>query len=156
MRTTAKNLIILAGVALMTFWNASPGRAGDKAEKARKTRLIVSGVTFGAVYAGTIIGDRAIDSSVNFSQLYVPVIGPLLALGAYDNKVDPDYSGRTRDKVLFVLSSTIQAASVVVFALNLRSKSEGKATREPPHFFSNLSVGPDDRGGFVAAYRFRF
>jgi hypothetical protein len=156
MAVTCKNLAILAGVALLTCWNASPGRADDKGEKARKTRLVVSGVAFGAAYAGTIIGDRAIDSSVNFSQLYVPVIGPFLALGKYGDKVDPDYSGRTRDKVLFVLSGAVQAASALVFALNLKSKDTSKATREPQNFFSNLSIGPDGRGGFVAAYRLCF
>jgi hypothetical protein len=128
MNTTFKNLVILTGVALLTCWSASSSWADDKAEKARKTRLIVSGVVFGATYAGTIIEDRAIDSSVNFSQLYVPIIGPFLALGKYDDKVDPDYSGRTRDKVLFVLSGAVQAASAVVFVLNLNSKSSGKAT----------------------------
>jgi hypothetical protein len=156
MAATLKNLAMMIGLAAIMLWTVSSSWAGTNADEARKTRLIVSGVVFGVTYAGTIIGDRAIDSSVNFSQLYVPAIGPFLALGAYDDKVDPDYSGRSRDKVLFVLSGAVQTASLIVFALNLKSKDSGKAGINLPEVLSSLSVAPNGRGGFVAGYRFRF
>jgi hypothetical protein len=156
MTITLKKLFILVNLIFFTFWNISYSQTNTNSDKSRKSLLIVSGVVFGVTYLGTIIGDQTIDSSVNFPELFVPVIGPFLALGNYDNKVNPYYSGRTRDKALFVLSGTVQTISALVFFFNLTGNKSSQLSINSNTFISNLSINSDSRGSLVATYRWQF
>jgi hypothetical protein len=76
-------------------------------------------------------------------------------LSSYDDKVtNPYYTGRKRDKTLFVLSSAVQAVSAFIFIKNL-SGHKKNTNSTALKALSNLSIHANGRGDFLASYRFQ-
>jgi hypothetical protein len=124
---------------------------------AKKPLIIAGAITFGTFYIGGIVLDNTIDNSVNFSELYIPVIGPFLARANYDDKVSPDYDAADLEKTLFVLDGIVQAAGAVMLitGLAMNYSPDGKLINIGKSI-SQFSIAPVPGKGFRAGYRFSF
>ena len=124
---------------------------------AKKPLVIAGAITLGAFYIGGIVLDHTIDNSVNFSELYIPVLGPFLARASYDDKVSPYYDGADLEKTLFILDGIIQTAGAVMLitGLTMHYSPDGKIFNIGKSI-SQFSINPIPGKGFRTGYRFSF
>ena len=135
---------------------ALPGQAAASAtddRESQRRQLVIWWSILGATVAATVVGD-VVNQGLNFPETFVPVAGPFIALARYDNVVNPSYSGRTTDKVLFAASGILQTVSLVMIIKSLRSRNAKDAggLRHVPA----VSLVPTGRHGFLLSYRSQF
>jgi len=135
-----------------SLYNQQTGRS-----KAKKPLIIVGAAVLGGVYVASLVIDRAYESDVIFDELYIPVIGPFLAIANYDDHVDPSYSGADFDKSLFLISGILQTAGAVLLITGLsKSYTPDSNIYKTREFFTKFSIAPMQRKGLSASYRFNF
>jgi hypothetical protein len=94
---------------------------GDVIYDPMNVDVFASGATaFGASYLASIIAAASTDH-VGAERLYVPVVGPWLALGDWGNcpVASPSCDSNTTDKVLLVADGIVQAAGVLTMIESL-------------------------------------
>ena len=132
---------------------AAPG--GDDA--ARRNQIIIWGVVLGGTHAATILTDAAVGNGIDFPEVFIPVMGPWIALARFDSVVINPVSQEAtrRDKFLFAASGVVQGVSL---ALLLRASLSGRGDKKSSglNHLANISLTPTDRHGFLLSYRRRF
>ena len=125
--------------------------------RAKKPLIIVGASLLGGFYLAGLIIDRAYAPDVVFEELYIPVIGPFLAVANYDDHVSPDYAHASFDKALFIISGALQTTGAVLLITGLaKSDMPDNAMVRAGRFMTNFSVAGNYRNGIMARYRFQF
>ena len=125
--------------------------------RAKKPLIIVGGALLGGIYVVSIVIDRIYEPDVIFDELYIPVVGPFLAIANYDDHVNPGYEGADFDKSLFLISGLLQTTGAVLLITGLtKSYAPDSKMHRTGQFFTKFSIAPAPRNGMLASYRFTF
>lgn len=106
-------IFILCALALLPYLGYAQNTAYNVQKKSGTTLLIVSSATLVGVYGGTIIADAIGGGKIDFPEVFVPAVGPIIAVFRYDSYVREDWPNQGLEKALFTLSGIIQTASIV-------------------------------------------
>jgi hypothetical protein len=120
-------------------------------EKSGTTLLLVSTGALAGVYAGTIVADAIGGGKIDFPEIFIPAIGPIIAVFRYDSYVRDDWPNQGLEKTLFALSGIVQTASIVGIAIGAsRIKVNKKNNKGSTSYLYIQPVG----GGIKATYNF--
>lgn len=129
----------------------------QQSSRAKKPLIIVGASVLGGIYVASIVIDRLYEPDVIFEELYIPVVGPFLAIANYDDTVNPDYAGADFDKSLFLISGILQSAGATLLITGLaKGNLPDGPVYDTAQFLTKFSVMPTQKKGFVASYYFNF
>ena len=121
-----------------------------------KIVLISSSAVLGVTYIATIIADATTGGKIDFPEIFIPGVGPLIAFARYDSYVSSSYStasGRDTQKTLLALSGVIESLSIVGIVYGIielgNSKKDGDKGKA-----SSLSLEPFGLNGMKLVYRY--
>jgi hypothetical protein len=107
-----KNSILFFLLILLPFSGAAQKTSQITKKKSGTALLIASSITLVSVYSATIIADRIGGGKVDFPEVYIPAVGPIIAVFRNDSYVRDDWPHQGLEKTLFTLSGIVQAASI--------------------------------------------
>jgi hypothetical protein len=147
-----KNSILLFLLILLPFSGAAQTTSKITKKKPGTALLIVSSMTLVSVYSATIIADRIGGGKIDFPEVYIPAVGPIIAVFRYDSYVREDWPNQGLEKTLFTLSGIVQAASIVGIGVGAHRVVVNKKSKKG--YTSYLSIQPGGPGGIKIVYNF--
>ncbi len=125
--------------------------------RAKKPLIIVGASLLGGVYVASIVIDHIYGPEDIFDELYIPVVGPFLAIANYEETVGSGYEGEDFDKGLFLISGLLQSAGATMLIIGLtKDYAPDGPLYDTAQFLSKFSIAPVQKKGFKAGYHFNF
>ena len=84
-------IFVLCALILLPYLGYAQNTAYNVQKKSGTTLLIVSSATLVGVYGATIIADAIGGGKVDFPEVYIPAVGPIIAVFRYDSFVRDDW-----------------------------------------------------------------
>jgi hypothetical protein len=144
-------IFVICALVLLPYLGYAQIAEYNVKEKSGTTLLLVSTGTLVGVYAGTIIADAIGGGKIDFPEIFIPAIGPIIAVFRYDSYVRDDWPNQGLEKTLFAISGIVQTASIVGIGIGAgRIKVNKKNNKGSTSYLYIKPVG----GGIRATYNF--
>jgi hypothetical protein len=151
MRINMSRIFVMCALVLFPCFGYAQNTAYNVQKKSGTTLLIVSSATLVGVYGGTIIADAIGGGKVDFPEVYIPAVGPIIAVFRYDSYVRDDWPNQGLEKALFTLSGIVQTVSIVGIGVGANRIVVNKKNKNG--YASYLYIQPVG-GGIKATYKF--
>lgn len=144
-------IFVICALVLLPYFGYAQNAEYNVKEKSGTALLSVSTGALVGVYGGTIIADAIGGGKIDFPEIFIPAIGPIIAVFRYDSYVRDDWPNQGLEKALFALSGIVQTASIVGIGIGAsRIKANKKNYKGSTSYLYIQPIG----GGIKATYNF--